>query len=114
MINLDDLSFKEFKDWACGYILFGIGAGTSLQTLMYTVIDQTARNKIWGGQRDQKPEPKPEFKLQSLDEIEKQHILFTLDCLNWNKSKASETLGIERSTLDRKLKSYGVERPDKG
>ena len=47
----------------------------------------------------------------SLEEMEKNHILETLDHTNWNKSKASQILGIERSTLDRKLKKYDVQRP---
>ena len=47
----------------------------------------------------------------SLEELEKQHILSTLDNTNWNKSKAAQILGIERSTLDRKLKRYNVTRP---
>lgn len=50
---------------------------------------------------------------QSLEEIEKQHILSVLEETSWNKSKASQILGIERSTLDRKLKKYNVTRPDK-
>ena len=49
---------------------------------------------------------------QSLDELEQQHILATLEKTNWNKSQTAAILGIERSTLDRKLKRYGVNRPD--
>ncbi|HSG71261.1 MAG TPA: helix-turn-helix domain-containing protein, partial [Planctomycetaceae bacterium] len=47
----------------------------------------------------------------SLGELEQQHILRTLDETGWNKSQAAQILGIERSTLDRKLKKYQVERP---
>ena len=45
-------------------------------------------------------------------DLEKQHILATLAHTDWNKSRASQLLGIERSTLDRKLKRYQVGRPD--
>jgi len=45
-----------------------------------------------------------------LDEIEKRHILATLEHTGWNKSRAAEILGIERSTLDRKIKGYGLKR----
>lgn len=48
----------------------------------------------------------------SLADIERDHILSTLDFTEWNKSKAAQILGIERSTLDRKLKRYHVSRPD--
>lgn len=47
----------------------------------------------------------------SLEELEKEHILATLDQTDWNKSRAAQILGIERSTLDRKLKRYQVSRP---
>lgn len=49
---------------------------------------------------------------KSLDELEQEHILATLEKTNWNKSQTAAILGIERSTLDRKLKRYGVNRPD--
>ena len=49
----------------------------------------------------------------SLDRLEREHILGTLERTNWNKSMASQILGIERSTLDRKLKRYKVSRPSR-
>jgi Nif-specific regulatory protein len=49
----------------------------------------------------------------SLDQLEQQHILGVLDRTNWNKTQAAQILGIERSTLDRKLKRYQVGRPEK-
>ncbi len=42
----------------------------------------------------------------SLAEMEQQHIQATLDSTGWNKSKAASILGIERSTLDRKIQRY--------
>lgn len=48
----------------------------------------------------------------SIEELEKRHILGMLDRFEWNKTQAAQVLGIERSTLDRKLKKYGVSRPD--
>ena len=49
----------------------------------------------------------------SLDRLEREHILSTLERTNWNKSMAAQILGIERSTLDRKLKRYKVSRPSR-
>jgi Nif-specific regulatory protein len=46
------------------------------------------------------------FEPTSLADMEKQHILATLIATGWNKSKTSGILGIERSTLDRKIKRY--------
>jgi Nif-specific regulatory protein len=49
----------------------------------------------------------------SLERLERDHILATLERTKWNKSLAAQILGIERSTLDRKLKRYDVKRPAK-
>jgi len=42
----------------------------------------------------------------SLDELEREYIIATLERTQGNKSQAALLLGIERSTLDRKLKRY--------
>ena len=49
-------------------------------------------------------------KLLSLEEIERRHILKTLEHTDWNKSQAAAILKIERSTLDRKIKAYELKR----
>ncbi|GBD37648.1 Transcriptional regulatory protein ZraR [bacterium HR36] len=46
----------------------------------------------------------------SLEELEKRHILATLEHTKWNKSQAARILGIERSTLDRKIHAYGLQK----
>jgi two-component system response regulator HydG len=46
----------------------------------------------------------------SLDEVERRHILRVLEAHNGNKLAASQSLGIDRKTLYRKLTRYGVER----
>jgi transcriptional regulator with GAF, ATPase, and Fis domain len=48
------------------------------------------------------------YKPESLEAVEKRHILETLRHTDWNKSQAAAILGIERSTLDRKIKGYGL------
>jgi Nif-specific regulatory protein len=48
------------------------------------------------------------YRPESLEEVEKRHILATLTHTDWNKSQAAAILGIERSTLDRKIKGYGL------
>ncbi|HUG91452.1 MAG TPA: sigma 54-interacting transcriptional regulator [Planctomycetaceae bacterium] len=52
-----------------------------------------------------------DYREVSLEALEQQHILATLERTGWNKSRAAQILGIERSTLDRKLKRYRVRRP---
>jgi two-component system, NtrC family, response regulator HydG len=47
----------------------------------------------------------------SLEEMERLHILRTLETCGWNQTRAAETLGIDRVTLHHKLKKYGWSRP---
>ncbi|MBX7106267.1 MAG: sigma-54 dependent transcriptional regulator, partial [Gemmataceae bacterium] len=44
----------------------------------------------------------------SLADLEKEHIIATLEHTSGNKSQAASILGIERSTLDRKIKAYDL------
>lgn len=46
----------------------------------------------------------------TIEDVEKRHILATLKFTEWNKSQAANILAIERSTLDRKIKSYDLKR----
>ncbi len=51
--------------------------------------------------------------VMTLDELERRYILKALEVFNWNKKRAAEALGIDASTLYRKLKSYGISPPEK-
>ncbi len=46
------------------------------------------------------------YQPRTLEELEKETIFATLKYVEGNKTKAAQILGIERSTLDRKLKRY--------
>ncbi|MDR1492463.1 MAG: sigma 54-interacting transcriptional regulator [Planctomycetaceae bacterium] len=46
----------------------------------------------------------------TLEQWEKQHIEATLQFCEWNKSAVARILGIERTTLDRKIKRYELEK----
>ncbi len=48
----------------------------------------------------------------SLAEMEKRHIEATLHFTKWVKREAARILDIERSTLDRKLQAYDIQRPE--
>ncbi|MBN8626845.1 MAG: sigma 54-interacting transcriptional regulator [Planctomycetes bacterium] len=52
------------------------------------------------------PSTPVDFKPCSLAEMERKHILAVLKSTGGNKSQAATILGIERSTLDRKLRRY--------
>ncbi|MFQ5718906.1 MAG: sigma 54-interacting transcriptional regulator [Acidobacteriota bacterium] len=48
--------------------------------------------------------------IQTLKEVQRQHVIRALGALNWNIKAAAETLGISRVTLYKKIKDYGIER----
>jgi DNA-binding NtrC family response regulator len=47
----------------------------------------------------------------TLEELEREYILKVLNYTRWQKKRTSEVLGINASTLYRKLIAYGVEKP---
>ncbi len=47
----------------------------------------------------------------SLSEVEKNHILNVLEAHNWNITTAAKLLGIDRVTIYKKLRKYGITRP---
>ena len=53
-----------------------------------------------------------EFQPRTLDEVEGEHIARMLEFTGWNKSRTAELLGVERSTLDRKIKTYDLKKPN--
>jgi Nif-specific regulatory protein len=54
------------------------------------------------------------FEPYTLEEMERRHILATLNYCEWNKSRTAGVLGIERSTLDRKIRRYNLGPADEG
>ncbi|MGC8835201.1 MAG: sigma-54 interaction domain-containing protein, partial [Armatimonadota bacterium] len=48
-----------------------------------------------------------------LSEVEKQHILRTLEVFNYNREATAKALGIGRNTLWRKLRQYGLDLGDR-
>ena len=50
------------------------------------------------------------FEPTTLKEMERQLIVKTLTYFGWNKSKSAKALGIERTTLDRKITHYEIQR----
>ncbi len=49
----------------------------------------------------------------TLAEAERRQIIAALNANDWNKSKTAQILGVERSTLDRKIRRYELKRPSK-
>ena len=53
----------------------------------------------------------PAYRPISVEQMEKEHIAATLDHTNWRKAEAATILGIERSTLNRKIVRYCLQPP---
>jgi Nif-specific regulatory protein len=47
--------------------------------------------------------------LESLRDLEREHIRAVLEAVDWNKTKAAEVLGIGRTNIYEKIKIYGLE-----
>jgi len=50
----------------------------------------------------------------SLADVEREHVLATLESTDWNVSRSATILGVDRSTLYAKIKKYGLERQPHG
>ncbi len=48
----------------------------------------------------------------SLEEVERLHIMRVIESTNWKKRETARILGINRSTLDRKLQKYAIRPPE--
>jgi Nif-specific regulatory protein len=76
--------------------------------------DLTLSNLSLPSESGDVPAPKTTFEPLSLEEIERRHIQATLAATGWNKSRTAVILGIERSTLDRKIQRYKLSPPTGG
>jgi Nif-specific regulatory protein len=58
------------------------------------------------GETGRQPAARGAFVPATIDEVEHRHVMATLEAVGGNKTKAAAMLGIERSTLDRKLAKW--------
>ncbi len=56
--------------------------------------------------------PMPDTGNPTLESIEKAYIFWVLSQTNWQKTKAAKLLGIDASTLYRKIERYGLKKED--
>ena len=60
----------------------------------------------------QPPSPSGAPAPERLEELERKHILAALESCRGNQAEAAKRLGIGRNTLWRKIKGYGLPKPD--
>ncbi|MDZ4851229.1 MAG: sigma 54-interacting transcriptional regulator [Pirellulaceae bacterium] len=87
-------NIRELRNSVERASVLAVGMLAELEDLALSPLDMTA---------DRQPVAQS-YQEQSLEELEQQHILATLAFTKGQKSRAASILGIERSTLDRKLK----------
>lgn len=95
---------RELKNIIERAVVLGSDSLILEQDLLLSKLNTTGESQILTA--DKQPEI---FIPLSLDDIEKNHIIRTLEHCEWNKSLAAKHLGIERTTLDRKIKRYNIE-----
>ncbi|MFP6602743.1 MAG: sigma 54-interacting transcriptional regulator [Pirellulaceae bacterium] len=75
------------------------------------VADLTLSNLATATESGEIPLDQSAYEPMSLADMEARHIAITLKQEGWNKSRTAGILGIERSTLDRKIRRYELNPP---
>ena len=97
---------RELKNVVERAVVLGSPPWIQEQDLLLSTLSTTGETDI----RRYVPEKSDVFVPKTLEELEKHHIKSTLEFTQWNKSIAAKNLGIERTTLDRKIKRYDLEK----
>jgi DNA-binding NtrC family response regulator len=67
----------------------------------------------FGDRQRERPAQEPDPEPLSLREVERRHILKMLERHDWNISRTARVLEIDRTTLHKKIKKYGLKPPDR-
>ncbi|MDO4586136.1 MAG: sigma 54-interacting transcriptional regulator [Planctomycetia bacterium] len=110
---------RELKNVIERAVLLGNHSKIRPEDILLTTLQTTGNTNLLEQQRPlevktQTPQndSNSSFWPQTIDEMEKKLIQQTLDYFHWNKSNSAKTLGIERTTLDRKIARYKIQRND--
>jgi Nif-specific regulatory protein len=98
-------NIRELKNVIERAVVLGNGQYIQEQDLLLSTLNTTGESGIRAINEHQDV-----FIPLSLEDMERNHIIRTLEHLQWNKSLVAKQLGIERTTLDRKIKRYGLEK----
>jgi Nif-specific regulatory protein len=93
---------RELKNVVERAVVLGRGESIGVEDLALSNLSTS------GDSGEINPPPFDKFEPYTLDEMERRHILATLNYCEWNKSRTAGVLGIERSTLDRKIRRYNL------
>jgi two-component system NtrC family response regulator len=104
---------KEGKQWLCNQVWPGNVRelkNIMERTLLLTKSDTINTDDFIGAQKTGwNPDPKRHGSSGTLDDMEKQMIISTIEECGGNLSRSSEKLGISRATLYRKMEKHGIQ-----
>ena len=96
---------RELKNIIERAVVLGTEPLVMEQDLLLSKLNTTGESQVIAPEKQERDL----FIPLSLDDVERNHIIRTLEHAGWNKSLAAKQLGIERTTLDRKIKRYNIE-----
>ncbi len=106
-VGLDDYSLDRMKgyDWP--------GNVRELENLIELIINlEYIPHNIFDGEDEQVTEPSHSYSGSSLEAIEKDHIIKTLELYKGNITRTAGSLEIGRNTLYRKIEKYKIDVPN--
>ncbi|MCG8451398.1 MAG: sigma 54-interacting transcriptional regulator [Pirellulales bacterium] len=95
---------RELKNVIERAVVLAVGDYVGHEDLVLSTLKTAGDTEIGG----EAPLNSQDFEPASIAEMESEHIRRTLNATGWNKSRAASILGIERSTLDRKIRRYEI------
>jgi Nif-specific regulatory protein len=99
---------RELKNIIERAVFYGSEPLVMEQDLLFSKLNTTGESQVISPEKPEKQDQDLFIPL-SLDDVERNHIIRMLEHAGWNKSLAAKQLGIERTTLDRKIKRYNIE-----
>jgi len=99
---------RELKNIIERAVVYGSEPLVMEQDLLFSKLNTAGESNVITPEKQEK-QNRDLFIPLSLDDVERNHIIRTLEYTEWNKSLAAKQLGIERTTLDRKIKRYKIE-----
>jgi len=96
---------RELKNLIERLVIMTPDQTINLSDLPHAINKETAGKKAGGAHLEELPDSYREAK----ELFEKQFLLQKLQKNSWNVSRTAEEIGLERSNLHRKIKSYGIE-----
>jgi Nif-specific regulatory protein len=93
---------RELRNVVERAVALGTGALVDAHDIWLSALDEKRPVSVLSGS----------YRAITLEELERRYIIETLVFTDWNKTQAAGILGIERSTLDRKIRSLELKKAE--